>query len=66
MFPTKEERIAQKENELLEIYILLEQNNYEATKEATIRYQRLQGIDRPSIALIEVKAKYKAYIEGLK
>lgn len=65
MFPTKEERLRKKEDELLEIFILLEDNNFVSAKEAAIRYGKLRGITNLSTALIEAKAKYKKFIEDL-
>lgn len=64
MFLDKEERLKQMEDELLEIYILLEKDTFEDKKQATMRYARLKGIDFAT-AYIEVKARYKIFTENL-
>lgn len=64
MFENTEKRMQrykeQKEDELLEIFILLENNNYESTKEALIRYMRLTGLNALK-AMDEMKEKYKQF-----
>jgi hypothetical protein len=65
MFPTKEDRLKQYEDELLEIYILIEKNNFQSCKEAAIRYGKLKGISNLSSALVEAKARYRIFAENL-
>lgn len=50
------------ENELLEIFCLLEQNNFHASKEAALRYQSLMGIKTPADAFEQAKSAYRKYV----
>lgn len=63
MFETEKQRQAIKENELLEIFILLEGNTYAQSREAAERYRKLENLSTVSIALVEAQAKYKTYLE---
>ena len=46
-----------RDEKLLQVFILLEQNTFEASKEATNLYMQLSGIDKPAIAFSEAKRK---------
>ncbi len=65
MFGTKEERLKKTEDELLEIFILLDKNTFADSKEATVRYAKLKGITNMAVAFTEAKAKYKMFMQNL-
>jgi len=55
-------RLQKKESDLLEMFILLEENNYTSTMKAVQMYKESSGIQRDTIALVELKAKYEKFI----
>lgn len=61
----KQQILKNKENELLEIFILVEKNTYGTKKEALIRYAKWKGI-KPDYYLLneELKQHYAQFIEN--
>lgn len=66
MFNPRQDIIKREEDELLEIFLLIEKNNYDSSKEAGIRYAKLKGIKSMSIAFKEAKLKYREFIQNNK
>ena len=56
------ESVKRKQDELLEIYCLMEENRYSSTKAAVIRYQALVGRSNFVTAHTELRAKYLIFI----
>lgn len=61
----EEKRIVSMENELLEIFILIEENNHASTQEALTRYAKLMQI-KPTWGLlhVELNQHYKDFLKG--
>lgn len=53
-----------RDEKLLDIYILLEDNTYASTVKAVKQYQDLTGITSYQVAATELRAKYKLFIDG--
>ncbi|HWY11729.1 MAG TPA: hypothetical protein VN026_10410 [Bacteroidia bacterium] len=61
----KEQIIKNRENELLEIFILMEQNDYESKKQALVRYAKWKGL-KPDYYMLhnELNQHYKEFLAG--
>jgi len=61
----KEEMIKKHEDELLEIFILVEQNNFESKKEALMRYAKWKGL-KPDWYMLhnELNQHYRDFVAG--
>lgn len=53
---------SQREDALLDCFILLENNNYESTKQALLIYMRLSGLNALK-AMDEMREKYNQFID---
>lgn len=61
----KQQKLKEQENELLQIFILVEQNTYDSKKEALVRYAKWKGL-KPNYYLLnnELKQHYAEFLKG--